>query len=375
MTLKILQKYAVSILTIIFLITFSFTGCIRVYPEGGEEGSQEVREEEYAESEISEGHPDQNLMQRAYRFAQSTVQESYPNADIISSYSPDKVVEEAPGVFQVEVEGNSGSIWYCVCQYIEAGDSFEVIELVQAGRGEADTGEEYAAQEDQDEDPQGESQDSTPQEQAPPEEEPQDSQPEEQAPEEETPQQEPLTEREIMEKAFYAAQADIKKNFTGVEFYVNDYNETYIDKIEDNLYQCAVSFTANEIGADSDNSYGYICLVRYDSNKDKMYVSTKRERFELNHRYYWQAQNYVENTEKTNGNCDEIIFKYSKPEGETPEKILIAIPNFESFDTCTAMIEFECQKGGNVNNRIIKVSLRYDITTDSFTDFRYVDQQ
>jgi hypothetical protein len=264
---------------------------------------------------------------------------------------------------------------------MEAGDRFEVIELVQAGRGDAGSEEEYIAEEDRNEEQQGgEPQDSPPAEdqdsqEDTPEQAPQDSQPEEQPPEEQD-SQEPPTEQEIRERAFYAAQADVEQkgesdNMVSIGCTVvfdQPFYDEYIKKIGNNLYQCSIDFsTPNCQNSEGGTMNRWLYLVRYDSTENKMYIPFKKNWYELQYRAYNQAVNYVENSYKASGDCDEIIFR-----NQSYQTSSIRLEREIIWDTFTVVVGFECHKGGNVSNREQQVRLRYEITNDSFTDFSYV---
>jgi hypothetical protein len=363
------------ILIITLIATFGISSCRSTAEQSTAQASQQHTEEASQSQDIDTS----DIRVRAYQFAQDTVMDSYPDADIVSGYSSDNVIEEAPGVFQVEVEGSDGSVWYCVLQ--QTGNSFEVIELVQAGTGAPGGEEEHVAEEGQeqpkDSPPEGQ------QEQAPPEEQPQDeSPPEEQTPQQEPESQQPPTEQEIMERAFYAAQADVEQKGESDEsngmvavgcpvvFDQPFYNE-YIKKVGTNLYQCSIDFsTPTCVDTQSGTLRRWLYLVRYNSIENKMYIPFKTNWYELRDRAFWQAQNYIVTSEETNINCDDIIFKIKKPDNQSGG--IVELEEENNWDTFIAVIEYECHKESNVGNRLQRVRLRYDIMTDSFTDFSYI---
>jgi hypothetical protein len=89
------------------------------------------------------------LSVKAYQFSIDILKEKLPNVETITEYDQDKVLEEAPNVFQVTLEGTKGSIWYCVIQYMELENTFKVIELVEAvTANETVTGEDSSIKEE-----------------------------------------------------------------------------------------------------------------------------------------------------------------------------------------------------------------------------------
>jgi len=102
-----------------FSILFAFVGCKGVIPDY-----------EQSVEEISV-HASSEIKGRAFQFALDKVKNYSPDTVLITDYNPDHVKEEAPNSFQITVEGTDDLMWFCVIQYIENSDTFEIVELVQ----------------------------------------------------------------------------------------------------------------------------------------------------------------------------------------------------------------------------------------------------
>jgi hypothetical protein len=141
MKYKPILKYSALIFTIVLTFSIAFAGC-RIASAG--ENIQEAYE---GKQDVSYD----DLKERAYHSAAQVVTGEYPGSEPIVDYSPDKVVEESPGVYVVTVEGRDGTVYHCVLQYFEDGDMFDAIELVRE-KGEPGSEEEYIAGQEPQED-------------------------------------------------------------------------------------------------------------------------------------------------------------------------------------------------------------------------------
>ncbi len=117
-----LLKYSALILTIILSATLTLAGC-RTASSAGEKAQEKYAEQHDLPSDV--------LKERAYQSALEAIIEVYPDSEPTGEYSPDKVIEEAPGIFEITLEGTSGSLWHCVMQYYEDGDMFDALEIVR----------------------------------------------------------------------------------------------------------------------------------------------------------------------------------------------------------------------------------------------------
>src|SRR6056297_2088346 len=140
MTQKTLLKYSIIILLLMFTMSFLLISY----------GETFYLQKQDKESSFEQAKPTSDILKvRAYQFSIDILKEKFPNIEPIAGYDQNKVLQEAPNVFQVTLEGTKGSIWYCVIQYSELENTFKVIELVESVTAdEIVTGEEASVEEE-----------------------------------------------------------------------------------------------------------------------------------------------------------------------------------------------------------------------------------
>jgi len=121
---NLLLKCISSTLVIILLATPALTGC-RAAPATSEQVLETDEEEKSPSTD--------ELKERAYQTAREAIIERDPEFKLSGEYSPDKVIEEAPGIFEITLSDSTGNIWHCVVQYYEDGDMFDALEIVKEG--------------------------------------------------------------------------------------------------------------------------------------------------------------------------------------------------------------------------------------------------
>jgi hypothetical protein len=351
---KYILKYSALIFTIVLTFSIAFAGC-RIASATGEK----IREAYEEQQDVSYDE----LKERAYHSAVEVVMGEYPGSEPIVDYSPDKVIEEAPGVYIVTVEGRDGIIYHCALRYYEDGDMFDTIEIVQEGH-EPGSEEEYIADQEQKEDlPEEE----IPQGEATPEEQPQETRPEEKAPEnkpEQTPQQQLPTEQEIKERAFHAAQADVLSSYPNAVFESSSAGSC-VKALEANLYQVFIGY---KVGVELRSC---LYMVRYDHEKDKMFIPFKKDYQELANRARNQAKYYIENNSYFVTYCNVSI---AFDESYDLKPISTNIDKPEIFPI---PLKFQCERKESNKTHLTGVECvvytRYDIIDDSFKDFEEKD--
>jgi hypothetical protein len=337
---KKLQKYTAVLITILLTLSVIAYGCKNTSVHAAEE--EGTSEEQSTLEDDSLTGIDSETKLKAFETAQVYIGQKYPGANFESGYDEDKVAIESSGIYKVTIDFSSeGSQynWEILLEYDQQSDSFTVVDAPDFESG--------TAQEPQFEEQPEEQQES--QQEEKPEEKPQESEGKKQ-----------LSPQEIKRGVWDTALEDALSNFT-VSVYTTGYNESSIEDLWNNFYQCCIVFIH------PGPIFAHLYLVRYDPAEIKWYIPFKTDYLNFQTRAANSVKHYIENQDNwVQNNCNGVIFdnnsvKVTEWKDSTGKTV---IGKFK------VDIKFQCQgKDGSLTWYDCSVNTRYDILSDSFVDF------